>query len=71
MSIVDQGTNNGEERTISKDLEELINDMVVYEQSFHHETDDEGIERDSGDPDGDDSASRHPNHITLHKILER
>lgn len=70
-NALDQGTNNGEERTISKDLEELINDMVVYEQSFHHETDDEGIERDSGDPDGDDSASRHPNHITLHKILER
>ncbi|XP_017773850.1 PREDICTED: protein spire [Nicrophorus vespilloides] len=60
-SALDQGTNNGEERTISQDLEELINDMISEERSVHNETDDEGIERDS-----EEGA-----HMTLQQVLQR
>ncbi|KAF5291718.1 hypothetical protein FQR65_LT11411 [Abscondita terminalis] len=46
---LDHGSNDGQERTITQDLEQLIVDMISERNipEPHQETDDEGIEKDS------------------------
>ncbi|KAF5275580.1 hypothetical protein FQA39_LY06692 [Lamprigera yunnana] len=55
---LDHGNADGEERTISRDLEQLILDMISepHIPEPHQETDDEGIEKDA--EEGDDVAER-------------
>lgn len=72
-SALEYGTNNGGERKISQDLEQLITDMISNEQNesrTHHETDDEGIEKDSEETD-DICSSKIKPHITLQQVLQR
>ncbi|XP_045472699.1 protein spire [Harmonia axyridis] len=68
-TTLSQGTENGEERLISQDLESLISDMIP-DDTAHHETDDEGIERDSEEAD-EAGPSRVNTQITLEEILKR
>ncbi|RZB40166.1 hypothetical protein BDFB_005521, partial [Asbolus verrucosus] len=70
---LDQGSQNDEERVISQDLEQLISDMVSDELSnsteqTHHETDDEGIERDSEEGDEEPGTSKPHAHMTLQEF---
>lgn len=54
---LDHDSNDGEERVISHDLEQLITDMITDEREVpevHHETDDEGIGNDT--EEGEDLA---------------
>ncbi|XP_018333310.1 protein spire [Agrilus planipennis] len=46
---LDQGNDNNHERLIDSDLEKLITDMLPGEKNLHHETEDEGIEKDAED----------------------
>lgn len=75
-TALDQGSQNGEERLISQDLEQFISDMVTYEftQTAEHsyqETDDEGIERDAEETDDEPSTSKSQAHITLQEVIGR
>lgn len=74
-NTLDRGSQNGEERAISQDLEELISDMVSEERSVnepqHHETDDEGIERDSEEGEFDQACSKPHSSITPQEVLRR
>lgn len=74
-NALDSGSQNGEERAISQDLEQLIGDMISDETSGisepHHETDDEGIERDSEEGEYDQACSKPVCHITLEEVLRR
>lgn len=68
---LDHGNNNAEERTISHDLEQLISDMLSEDRSTgsepHHETDDEGIEKDSEDGE---EAPESPK-MNIRQVLQR
>ncbi|XP_044751293.1 protein spire [Coccinella septempunctata] len=68
-TTLSQGTETGEERLISQDLESLISDMIPDDTS-HHETDDEGIERDSEETD-EAGPSKVSTQITLEEIITR
>ncbi|KAK9890497.1 hypothetical protein WA026_010578 [Henosepilachna vigintioctopunctata] len=68
-NTLSQGTDSGEERVIKEDLESLISDMIPDDAS-HHETDDEGIERDSEDTE-EPGPSRANTQITLEEIINR
>jgi spire-like protein len=74
---LDQGSQSDEERVISQDLEQLISDMVSDEvnnstEQSHHETDDEGIERDSEEGEEEPGTSSKPNtHMTLQEVIRR
>lgn len=74
-NALDSGTQNSEERAISQDLEQLIGDMISDEASGtsepHHETDDEGIERDSEEGEFDQACSKPETRMTLQEILRR
>lgn len=74
-TALDFEVQNGEERVISEDLEQFISDMFSDElnnadQSSHHETDDEGIERDSEEPE-EASTSKSSTYITLKDVIAR
>nr|XP_023023805.1 protein spire [Leptinotarsa decemlineata] len=73
-TALDMDIQSGEELVISNDLEQLINDMITEELNgsdhSHHETDDEGIERDSEDNE-EPSSSRSVAHITLQEVIRR
>ncbi|KAK5646743.1 hypothetical protein RI129_005207 [Pyrocoelia pectoralis] len=64
---LDHNSNVGEERTISQDLERLIAEMISDERNVpevHHETDDEGIEKDSEEgEDLGESSKRTIRHV--------
>ncbi|XP_054281975.1 protein spire-like isoform X1 [Macrosteles quadrilineatus] len=65
---LDFGLEDEEERHLHPDLDQLISDMTrTYERasSQHAETDDEGIERDSGDCDDDIP------HISLDQVIQK
>ncbi|EFA04670.1 protein spire [Tribolium castaneum] len=72
---LDQGSQNDEERVISQDLEQLISDMISDElnssEQTHHETDDEGIERDSEEGEEEPGTSRTQPHMTLQEVIRR
>lgn len=68
-AALDQGTRSGEERAIGRDLEGLISDMVTEEGDSHHETDDEGIEKDE-EEDGR-AAARLGRRVTLQEVVRR
>lgn len=70
-TALDKGYNDGEERSISQDLEQLINDMITDDRSVHQETDDEGIERDSEEAEDDPNSSRNVPHMTLTQVISR
>lgn len=74
-AALDRGTQNGEERSISNDLEQLINDMISEESNSqvesHHETDDEGIEKDSDEADYQQASGRQSLHVNLQEIVQR
>lgn len=73
-NTLDNGNQNGEERAISQDLEELIGYMVSDERSVnepHHETDDEGIERDSEEGEYDQACSKQHATVTMQEVLRR
>ncbi|KAJ8983781.1 hypothetical protein NQ317_000341 [Molorchus minor] len=72
---LDSEIQSGEERVISSDLEQLISDMIVDElnsssEHSHHETDDEGIERDAEESD-EPSTSKLSTQITLQEVIKR
>ncbi|XP_057651265.1 protein spire isoform X1 [Diorhabda carinulata] len=71
-AALDSEIQNGEEKVISYDLEQLISDLIADDWNNtdhnHHETDDEGIERDS---DEDPNTSRIVDHITLKEVIRR
>ncbi|XP_022902268.1 protein spire [Onthophagus taurus] len=70
-NALDKGYDADEERSISQDLNTLINDMITDDHNLsHHETDDEGIERDSEEAD-ESSTSRVSQHITLTQVIAR
>lgn len=69
-NALDRGNDHNEERPISKDLEDLISDMIRDEHSGIHETDDEGIEKDSEVFD-ESSSSNFTAGITLQEILQK
>ncbi|XP_023702063.1 protein spire homolog 1, partial [Cryptotermes secundus] len=68
---LDFGLSEEEERHLSPDLERLIDMMTASDNVPERlqETDDEGIERDSGE--GDDESSSSPHHVTLSKVIDR
>lgn len=71
-TTLSRGTENGEERLISHDLESLISDMIP--DDTYHETDDEGIERDSEEASEEtDGAgpSKLNTQISLDEIMKR
>lgn len=73
-AALDRGTQNSEERSISHDLEQLINDMISEEVSLvesHHETDDEGIEKDSDEAEYHQASAKQTSHTTLQEIIHR
>lgn len=76
-AALDRGTHNGEERSISRDLEQLINDMITEEGSHlgessgHHETDDEGIEKDADEVEYSQASGRQSLRLTLQDIVQR
>ncbi|KAF2897177.1 hypothetical protein ILUMI_09005 [Ignelater luminosus] len=71
FQALDHGSNNGEERAISHDLEQLISDMISEDRSLpgepHHETDDEGIEKDSEETDEQPEGIR----INVRQVMQR
>ncbi|KAJ8968578.1 hypothetical protein NQ314_002243 [Rhamnusium bicolor] len=72
---LDPEIQSGEERVISNDLEQLISDMITDDLTSssdhsHHETDDEGIERDSEESD-EPSTSKSNTQITLLEVIKR
>ncbi|CAG9840557.1 unnamed protein product [Diabrotica balteata] len=71
-AALDSEIQSGEEKVISYDLEQLISDLIADDLNNvdhnHHETDDEGIERDS---DEDPSTSKPTAHITLKEVIKR
>lgn len=69
-NALDRGNDHNEERAISKDLEELINDMIRDDRSRVQETDDEGIEKDSEVFD-ECSTSNFVASITLQEIVQK
>lgn len=74
-TALDPDTQSGEERVISNDLEQLISDMITDELTSssdhsHHETDDEGIERDSEESD-EPSTSKCSTQISLQEVIKR
>ncbi|KAJ8960903.1 hypothetical protein NQ318_020202 [Aromia moschata] len=74
-TALDPEIQSGEERVISDDLEQLISDMITDEVTTtsdhsHHETDDEGIERDSEEAD-EPGTSRTATQITLQEVIRR
>lgn len=73
-ATLDSEIQSGEEKVISYDLEQLISDLIADDTNStdhnHHETDDEGIERDSGESE-DANASRTVYHITLKEVIKR
>jgi len=68
---LDFGLSDEEERHLSPDLERLIDMMTAADNMPERlqETDDEGIERDSGE--GDDESGSSPHHTTLTKVIDR
>lgn len=73
-AALDRGTQNGEERSISRDLEQLINDMISEEASqveSHHETDDEGIEKDADEVEYPQASARQSLRLSLQEIVQR
>lgn len=74
-TALDQNCQNNEERVVGQDLEQLISDMVSDESSLdqtHHETDDEGIVRDSEDAEDEAGPSKTPHtQITLKEVIKR
>lgn len=75
-AALDRGTQNGEERSISRDLEQLINDMISEEgnqqvESSHHETDDEGIEKDADEVEYSQASGRQSLRLNLQDIVQR
>lgn len=74
---LDRGTQNGEERSISHDLEKLINDMISEDGGqmveSHHETDDEGIEKDADEAEYQQasSAAKLNSRLSLQEIVQR
>ncbi|XP_060518930.1 protein spire [Cylas formicarius] len=74
-TTLDNKVNDGEEVLFSSDLEQLISDMVSDEannsEQSHHETDDEGIERDSEENDEAGSSKCNAKHITLQEVLRQ
>ncbi|CAG9854857.1 unnamed protein product [Phyllotreta striolata] len=73
-ATLDSEFQSGEEKVISYDLEQLISDLIADDASnadnAHHETDDEGIERDSGETE-DPGASRPSHPITLKDVIRK
>lgn len=72
-TALDQGTQNGEERVISNDLEQLISDMIsddITNEQSHHETDDEGIERDSEETDEPSTSKTTTTQMTLQQVIK-
>lgn len=73
-NALDSETQDGEERIISPDLEQLISDMVTEEVSnldqTTHETDDEGIVWDSEEND-EAGTSKINISVTLNQVIER
>lgn len=68
-TALDKGYNDTEERRVSQDLELLINHMVTDNRGVLHETDDEGIEKDSEETEEDLNNSRQVPHITLTQVI--
>jgi len=72
FKALDYGLQEDEERRLSPDLESLLASMSeIGESSDRHETDDEGIERDSGDSDDDKNASRSFNFDSVMSMCAR
>ncbi|KAJ8921032.1 hypothetical protein NQ315_015828 [Exocentrus adspersus] len=74
-TALDPDMQSGEEKVISEDLEQLIGDMITDELTLssdhsHHETDDEGIERDSEENE-EPSTSRCSTQVTLQEVIRR
>lgn len=73
-TALDPETQDGEERVISPDLEQLITDMITDEvnsiDQTTHETDDEGIVWDSEEND-EASSSKTNLSITLDDVIQR
>lgn len=71
---LDPETQDGEERVISPDLEQLISDMITEEvnsiEQTTHETDDEGIVWDSEEND-EASTSKINTSTTLEEVIQR
>ncbi|XP_067007598.2 protein spire [Anabrus simplex] len=72
FKALDYGLSDQEERHLSPDLERLIEMMTSPDDvpERHQETDDEGIERDSGDSDEDPSSSSSSANVSLTKVIE-
>ncbi|CAH1183581.1 unnamed protein product [Phaedon cochleariae] len=73
-STLDCETQN-EEKLLNQDLEQLISDMIIDELNVldhsHHETDDEGIERDSEESEEPSTSSSRSHNITLQEVIRR
>ncbi|XP_065200343.1 protein spire isoform X2 [Planococcus citri] len=73
FQALDFGMDADEERSVSPQLERLLNFMVQRDDTeierAHPETDDEGIEKDSGDCE-DDSRRSNDKKISLDKVLK-
>nr|CAI5831934.1 unnamed protein product [Callosobruchus analis] len=74
-ATLDPEMRTGEEVVISNDLEQLIGDMIT-DQSTHadrsyHETDDEGIERDSEESDEAVGPSQTSTNVSLQEVIKR
>ncbi|XP_049822904.1 protein spire isoform X2 [Aethina tumida] len=70
-AALDTRTQNGEERVISGDLEQVISDMISVSEPVHHETDDEGIERDADEETEEAGTSKTCHQIGLQEVIRR
>nr|CAH7761198.1 unnamed protein product [Callosobruchus chinensis] len=74
-ATLDPEMRTGEEVVISNDLEQLIGDMITDQSTnadhSHHETDDEGIERDSEEPDEAVGPSQTSTNVSLQEVIKR
>lgn len=73
---LDRGSQTDEERVMSQDLGQLIDDMTSDDlnsssEQTHHETDDEGIERDSEEVEEEPGTSKTQTQMSLQEVIRR